>query len=62
MLGQVEIGAVGNAPQFAPAKREHKLDIGGSVGVVRQLLRGIVVAQTQVLVLHAERQQEVVWQ
>ena len=26
MLGQVEVGAVGNAPQFAPAEREQELD------------------------------------
>ena len=59
MLGQVEVGAVCNAPQLAPAKREQELNVGGCIGVVRQLFR-VVVAQAQVLVLHAQRQQPVV--
>ena len=59
MLGQVKVGAVGNAPQLAPAEGEEVLNVGGGVGVVAQLFR-IVVPQLQVFVLHAQAQQEVV--
>ena len=59
VLGQVEVRAVGNAPQLAPAEREQELDVGRGVGVMGQLLR-IVVAQAEVLILHTERQQPVV--
>ena len=38
MLSQVEIGAVCNAPQFTPAKREQEFNIGGGVGIMGQLL------------------------
>ena len=34
MLGQVEVGAVRNAPEFAPAEGEQELDVGGGIGVV----------------------------
>ena len=53
MLSQVEVGAVGNAPQLAPAEREQELEVSGRLGIVGKLFR-LVVAQTQVLVLHAE--------
>ena len=59
VLSQVEVGAVSNAPQLAPAEREQELEVGGRLGIVRKLFR-LVVAQTQVLVLHAEGQQELV--
>ena len=52
VLGQVVVGAVGYAPQLAPAKGEHELKVSGRLGVEAQLL-GIVVAQAQVLILHA---------
>ena len=56
---QVEVGPAGHAPQLAPAEGEDELEVGGGVGVVGQLL-GIVVTQTQVLVLHAQAQQPLV--
>ncbi len=53
MLGQVEVGAVGNAPELTPAEGEQELEVSGRLGIVGKLFR-LVVAQTQVLVLHAE--------
>ena len=59
VLGQVVVGAVGHAPQLAPAEGEQELEVRGGLGVEAQLL-GIVVAQAQVLVLQADAQQPVV--
>ena len=59
MLREVVVGAVGNAPQLAPAEGEQELEVRGGLGVEAQLL-GIVVAQAEVLVLQADRQQPVV--
>ena len=42
MAPEVVIGAVGNPPQFAPAKREEVFDVGGCLGIERQLLLGMV--------------------
>ena len=39
---QVVVGAVGNAPQLAPAKGEQVLHVGGGLGVEGQLLRPVV--------------------
>ena len=54
---QVEIGAVGHAPQLAPAEREEELEVGRCVGIVAQLLL-VVVAQTQRFLAHTEVEQE----
>ena len=43
---EVEVGAVGDAFQFAPAEGELVFDVGGGLGVVRQFL-GVVGAQAQ---------------
>ena len=56
MLGQVVVGAVGHAPQLAPAEGEEELEVGGGLGVEAQLL-GVVVPESQVLVLQADAQQ-----
>src|SRR5919108_3678717 len=53
MLRQVEIAAVVNPLQLAPAKGELVLDIEGGAGVVRQFL-GAVLVQPQVLPSDAE--------
>ena len=53
MLGQVVIGAVGYAPQFAPAKGEQELEIGSRLGIEGQFLR-LVVAQAKVFLLHPQ--------
>ena len=58
MLGQVVIGPVRDSPKLAPAEREQKFNIGGSLGVEAKLLR-TVVTQAQVLLGHSERIQEV---
>ena len=59
MAAQVVVGAVRNAPQLAPVgEREGILDVGGGTAVEGQL-GGLVVAQTQVLLLDAEAQQPV---
>ena len=42
MLGQVVIGTVSDAPQFAPTKREQELDIGGTFAVEAELLGRMV--------------------
>ena len=59
VLGQVVVGAVGNAPELAPAEREEELEVRRCLGVEAQLL-GIVVAQAEVLVLQADGEQPVV--
>ena len=59
MLGQVEIGAVGNAPQLAPAKGEHELNIGGGVGIVGKFFL-LMIPQPEVFILDTQIQQEVV--
>ena len=58
MRAQVEVGAVGDAPQLAPAEGEQKLEIRGRLGVVGQLFR-LVVAQAQVLLAHVQADQPV---
>ena len=37
MAAQVVVGAVGDAPQLAPAEGEQELDVGGGLGVEGQL-------------------------
>ena len=59
VLGQVVVGAVGHAPQLAPAEGEEELKVGGGFGVEAQLL-GVVVPQAQVLVLQTDGQKPVV--
>ena len=59
VLGQVIVGAVGHAPQLAPAEGEQELEVRGGLGVEAQLL-GIVVAQAEILILQADTQQPVV--
>ena len=59
MLGQVVVGAVGHAPQLAPAEGEQELEVRGGLGVEAQLL-GVVVTQAEVLVLQSDAQQPVV--
>ena len=58
VLSQIVVGAVCNAPEFAPAEREHKLEVGGSLRVEAKLLRAVV-AQTDILLLQTEGEQEV---
>ena len=53
VLGQVVVGTVGNAPEFAPAEREQVLEVGGRLGVERQLFR-LVVTQPQVFGVDVE--------
>ncbi len=57
MLGQVIVGTVGYAPQLAPAEGEQELEVRGGLGVEAQLL-GIMVTETQVLILHARERQQ----
>ena len=59
MLRQVVVRAVGDAPKLAPAEGEQELEVRRCLGVEAQLL-GIVVAQTQILVLQTDGQQPVV--
>ena len=59
VLGQVIVGAVGNAPQLTPAEGEEELKVSGGLGVEAQLL-GVVVTQSEILVLQADVQQELV--
>ena len=55
---EVEVRAVGNAPQLAPAEREQEFDVCRALAVVRKL--GLfVLAQLDVRLSHAEREQEV---
>jgi len=58
VLREVVVRAVGDAPELAPAEREDELEVGRGLGIEAELL-GVVVAQTQVLLLHAEAQQPV---
>ncbi len=58
VLGEVKIGAVSNPPKLTPAEGEQEFDISCCVGVVGKLFR-VMVAQAQVLVLHAKRKQEI---
>ena len=51
--GKVKVGAVGNSPKFAPAKREQKLKVGCGVGIVRKLLF-FVVAKTKIFLFNAK--------
>ena len=59
MVSQVVIRSVRNAPELAPAEREQELKVRGRLGIEAQF-RGIVVAQTYVLVLETYREQPVV--
>ena len=47
VLLQVEVGAVGDAFELLPADRELVLDVGAALGVVRELVGGVL-AQAQV--------------
>ena len=58
VLGQVVVGAVGDAPQLAPAEGEEVFKVGGRLGIEAQLLL-LVVAQTEVFGLDMERIEEV---
>ena len=58
VLLEVVIRAVGHAPQLAPAEGEQILKVRGGLGIEGQLLR-VVVAQAQVLFLHAQGEQPV---
>ena len=58
MLGQVIVGTVGNTPKLAPAEGEEELKVGGCLGVEGKLL-GLMVAQAEVLLGHAEAEQPV---
>ena len=59
MAAKVVVGAVCNAPQFAPiGEREGIFNVCGGVGIKRQLC-GLVVAQAQVLFLNAKAEQPV---
>ena len=59
MTAEVVIGAVGNAPQLAPiGEREGVFYIGSCAGVERKLGR-LMVTQTEVFLLDAQRQQPV---
>ncbi len=58
MLGQVIVGAIGNAPQFAPSKRKQEFKIRGGLAVKSKLCR-IMVSQSQFFFFHAKRQQPV---
>ena len=60
MAAQVVVGAVGNAPQLAPAAAEGELilNVGGGTGVEGQLGR-LMVPQTQALFLDAQAHQPV---
>ena len=53
MLGEIVVGAVGNAPQLPPVKGEPVLEVGGGLGVEGQLLLGVI-PQTQVFLLHPQ--------
>ena len=61
MLGQVIVRTVGHAPQLAPAEGEQELEVRGGLGVEAQLL-GIMVAQTQVLLLQTDATAASCWQ
>ena len=59
MLLEVIIGAVGHAPELAPAEGEHKLKVRGGLGVEGELLR-LVIPEAQILILDVKAQQPVV--
>ena len=59
MLGQVVVGAVGHAPQLAPAEGEEVFEVGGGLGVEGQLL-GLVIPEAEVLFLDVQPDQPVV--
>jgi hypothetical protein len=48
VLGEVVVAAVGDALELVPAPGVGELDVGGALGVVRQVLFGVLV-QTQLL-------------
>ena len=52
MLLQIEIGAVGDPFELAPTHRKQILDVGGALGVVRQLVF-LMLAQAQVFLANA---------
>ena len=56
MLRQVVVGTVRHAPQFAPAEGEQVLKVRGRLGIEGQLL-GLMIPQTQTVLLDAQRQQ-----
>ena len=59
MTAEVVIGAVCNAPQLAPVgERKGVFDVGGGAGVECKLSR-LMIAQTQVFLAYAQRQQPV---
>ena len=58
VLGQVVVGSVGNAPEFAPTKREEVFKVGRCAGVEAEFFR-IVVTKTEVFALHVEVVEEV---
>ena len=53
VLAQIEVRAVRDAFELAAAERKVVLDVGAARGVVRELA-GVVLAQVQVRLLHAE--------
>lgn len=53
MAVKVVVGAVGNAPKFAPAERESELEVGRGAAVKAKFFL-IVVAQAQVFFLDSE--------
>ena len=58
VLHQVVVRAVGNAPKLAPAEREEELDVGRCLGIEGKLFL-CVVAQAQIFLFQAKRQQPV---
>ena len=56
---EVEVRAIRDAPELAPAEWEHELDVRGALAVVRKLLF-LVLAQADARVVHAESKQELV--
>ena len=59
MLRQVVVGTVRDAPQLAPAEREHELEVGRRLGIEGEFFR-FVVAQTEVFLADAEAGQPVI--
>ena len=58
MLGEVIIRAVGNAPELAPTEREHEFKVGCRLGIETKLL-GVMVAQAEIFLFHAEAEKPV---
>src|SRR5438309_4480508 len=52
LFRSIEVGAVGDPHQLAPADRELVLDVHGALGVVSELVL-VVLAEAQVLVTEA---------